>query len=55
MAKKKRKINKPKPSDLGTGAAAKAARKLQGRQSQIEAALNAASGGKPRKGMKERR
>jgi len=55
MSKDKKKDNKPKPSDLGTGGAARAAKKLKDRKSRIDEALNAASGGKPRKEMKGRR
>ena len=53
MPKNKKNQNKPKPSDLGSGAASHAAKKLKGRKKQLEDILNAASGGKQRKGMKK--
>lgn len=52
---KKDNKNKAKPSDLGTGGAAKAGEAIQNRRARLDAIINAASGGKPRKGEKGRR
>lgn len=53
LKKKTKKSNKPKPEDLGSGAAANAGRKLRDRRAQIDAILSGATGGKSRKGMKK--
>ena len=55
MAHKKKKSSKAKPSDLGSGAAANAAKKLQGRKAQLQEQERIAMGGKPRQKGKERK
>ena len=52
--KSKSDSNKAKPSDLGSGAARRAAEKLKGRKQRLDSIIDGA-GGKPRKGMKGRR
>ena len=52
---KKRKSNKPKPSDLGTGQAARAGRALQKRKSKLDKRLKAATGSKKKRKTKKRK
>lgn len=52
MPKDKKKRSKPKPSDLGTGGASRAAKKLKNRHQQIEEALG---GSRKRKDMKKQK
>lgn len=47
--KTKRKTSKPKPSDLGAGGAARAARLLKNRKARMDAILNEATGNKRKK------
>lgn len=45
---------KPKPSMLGTGAAAKAGKKLEGREAQIDAYVKSATTGKKKNTTKKK-
>ena len=52
---KSKKSNKPKPSDLGTGAAAKAGRALKNRKSRMDREMAKATGSpKKKKPMKRK-